>query len=176
MNDNGSVAKTTVDGANFEIEEQSPFNMGWWSFKKNGPAVRYEVAICIQTGWIVWINGPFPAGRYSDTKIACECGLLDNLQPGEKIIVDAGYKGHDHIFERSGLRNVYGSMKRSSRARHETINGRFKEFNILKNRFRHPLEKHGIVFGAIANIVQLSIQLGVHEPFQVNYNDSGLHA
>jgi len=43
-------------------------------------------------------------------------------------------------------------MKSDSRARHETINRMFKEWNILQNRFRYSIQKHGIVFGAIANI------------------------
>lgn len=54
----------TVDGTDFCIEEQRLFNREWYSSHKfNGPAVRYEIGVCIQeTRWIVWVNGPFKAG------------------------------------------------------------------------------------------------------------------
>jgi len=130
------------------VFEQSPFNAGWWSFKKNAACVRYEVAVNIQNGWIVWINGPFPAGLYSDCRITVECGLLDNLQPDEKIIVDRGYPGHNDIFVWPGGPNaLYAQMKRDSRACHETINQLFKEWSILNNHFRYAVEKHGMVLG-----------------------------
>ena len=59
--------------------------------------------------------------------------------------------------------------KQIVRARHETINRRFKEWRVLKEVFRHALEKHGVVFMSVANIVQLSLE---HQPtWQVEYND-----
>ena len=71
MNDNGSRCKITVDGTDFRIREPHPFNKErWFSKKFKGPGVRYEVGICIQTGWIVWLNGPFPCGEFPDLKIA----------------------------------------------------------------------------------------------------------
>jgi hypothetical protein len=49
----------TVDGTDFWVYEPTPFDTQWYSHKINGPALRYEVAVCIKkTGWIVWIN-PF---------------------------------------------------------------------------------------------------------------------
>jgi len=130
------------------------------------------VAINIQNGWIVWVNGPYPAGAYSDSRIAVDCGLLDNLQPGETVVVDRGYKGHDDVFQRpTGQHTALEKMKSESRAQHESINRMFKEWNILKGHFKYPLNKHGIVFGAVANIVQLCIELHVREPFTVHYDD-----
>ncbi len=131
------------------------------------------MALNIQNGWIVWINGPFPAGLYSDCRITVECGLLDNLRHGEKIIVDRGYPGHNDVFVRPGGPNaLYAQMKKDSRARHETINWMFKEWSILNNRFRYAVQKHGLVFGAIANIVQLCIEQDARRPFMVYYNDN----
>ena len=62
--------KVTVDGTDFRIQEPIPFNPKWYSYKFKGPGLRYEVAICIKTGWIVWVNGPFPAGEWPNRKIA----------------------------------------------------------------------------------------------------------
>ena len=54
------------------------------------------------------------------------------------------------------------------RARHETVNRRFKQFGILGTKFRHPKEKHVHVFMAIAVITQITIKNG-HPLFPVNY-------
>lgn len=62
MDDNGSTCLVSVDGTDFQICEPSKFDEKWFSHNFNGPSVRYEIAVCIQTGWIVWINGPFPCG------------------------------------------------------------------------------------------------------------------
>ena len=57
------------------------------------------------------------------------------------------------------------------RARHETVNGRFKDWRCLKQQWRHSLEKHGAVFRAVAGVVQVAIQNG-EQLFQVEYNDA----
>ena len=59
----------SIDGTDCRIQEPTPFDPLWYSHKFNGPGVRYEVGICIQTGWIVWVHGPFPAGDFPDIKI-----------------------------------------------------------------------------------------------------------
>jgi len=106
----------------FGIFEPSPYNPGWYSFKINGPGIHYKVAINIQNGWIVWVNGPYPAGAYSDSRTAVDCSLLDNLQPGETVIVDWGYKGHGEVFKwPTGQQNALEKMKSQSRAWHESL-------------------------------------------------------
>ena len=50
--DNGSRNKMTVDGKDCRISEQKPFWGGWKSHKFNGPALRYEVGVGIQSGEI----------------------------------------------------------------------------------------------------------------------------
>ena len=60
----------SIDGTNFRIYEPSPFSPKWFSHKFHGPGLRYEVGIAIRTGWIVWINGPYPPGDWPDVRIA----------------------------------------------------------------------------------------------------------
>ena len=55
------------------------------------------------------------------------------------------------------------------RSRHETVNKRMKQFNVLKNCFRHDIEKHGYCFDAIAVITQLAIAKGGEPLFPVPY-------
>jgi hypothetical protein len=134
----------------------------------NGPAVRYEIGVSIQTGWIVWANGPFPAG-HSDSKIAKSL-VYDLLLPREKMVVDGGYRdGFNHYESPTGQRTLYEKMKSNARARHETVNSRIRRWSALTDIFRHDVQaRHAPVFYAILNITQLQILF--EEPlFQVEY-------
>jgi hypothetical protein len=85
------TCKVTVDGTNCQIQEPWPFkevNEKWWySHEFKGPGLRYEVAICIQTGDMVWINGPFMCGNPPDLKIF-PWNLKHRLAPGEMVEAD----------------------------------------------------------------------------------------
>ena len=58
--------------------------------KINGTALRYEVAISVMSAEIIWVSNPYPAGEWSDLRIMRD-GLVFELLPGEKVIVDCGY-------------------------------------------------------------------------------------
>ena len=90
MQDNESICKMTVDGTDCRIEEPQPFDRQWYSHKFRGPGVRYKIGLYIQTGCIVWVNGPFPCGSWPDLKIA-RADIFHKLAPGEKILADGGY-------------------------------------------------------------------------------------
>ena len=158
-----------MDGTDFHIYEPTPFNRKWYSHKFKGPGVRYEIGLCIQTGDIVWVNGPFPCGAYPDGKIATQEGLEDCLDDCERYVCDGGYYG-PRAEKPNGLNNADQYMKKVVRARHETVNRRFKQFRILEQVFRHRLTRHGIVFWAVANLTQLAIDDGL-PLFQVQYDD-----
>ena len=170
-----------MDGTDFRIQEPTPFHRRWYSHKFHGPAVRYEVAINIQNGYICHVNGPFPAGAWPDQAIAWDrlCWLLANSDfPDEKALADGGYNGAPQFFETpNGLNNEDQRMKQCARARHETVNRQFKRWKILSERYHNSLERHGLVFMAIANITQLFIEVNGHDEegneaiFQVEYND-----
>ena len=49
----------------------------------NGPALRYEIALEIKTGHIVWAYGGFPPGEYPDLKIARKNLLKCFIQASE---------------------------------------------------------------------------------------------
>jgi len=161
----------TVDGTDFRIQEPSPFNRKWYSSKFNGPGVRYEVGICIQSGDIVWIHGPFPCGLMPDIRIF-RIKLKDLLLPGEQVIADKGYRGDPKTCTPFEAKNECHKKAMSrARARHETINGRFKRWGCLKQVWRHNRTKHYLVFKAVATITQLEMENG-RPPFQVTtYED-----
>lgn len=152
---------TSVDGTDFRIEEPTPFDPKWYSHKFKGPGVRYEVVIGIHNKYIVSINGPYPCGAWPDLKIARH-DLIKKLIPGERIEADNGYSGEpSHLSiamdNNNGSRHV---MKADIRARHENVNSRFKKWDMLNDKFRYDLDKHGNVFGAVAVITQLEIENG----------------
>jgi hypothetical protein len=61
-------------------------------------------------------------------------------------------------------------MQGRVRARHETLNGRLKNWGILSQVYRHVIMKHGDVFQACAVVTQLTVENG--EPlFEVEYAD-----
>lgn len=168
---NGSECLITVDGTDFRIQEPQPFSTDWYGHKFNGPGLRYEVGVCIQTAWIVWVAGPYPCGKYPDLSIFRR-NLEKRLLVGEKVLADGGYQdAHGGTTETpNGLRNFDQYMKQVARARHETINRRFKQFAVLNTTYRGDLTFHKYIMMAISNIVQIDIKYG-SSPFDVYYND-----
>ena len=143
------------------MPEQPSFRR-FYSHKFKRAGYRYEVALCIQTGEIVWINGPFPCGAFSDLTIFRKALKQKLLQAKEKAIADLGYRGEPNtiILPNPMDSKMIQQMKSEVRARHEHVNKRFKNFGILKQCFRHDLEKHEAVFTACAVLSQISISCG----------------
>ncbi len=161
----------SVDSTDFQV----PFaGRKFHSHKyKFGSAVRYEVAICILTGDLVWVNGPYEPGIWNDIAIFRN-SLLSMLEDGERAEGDDGYRGAAPKFIKcpASIGNVTAMETQQAfvRRRHETINRRFKQWGILKQVYRGDVTKHGQVFRLVAIITQLAIESG--EPlFQVDYED-----
>jgi len=151
------------------VQEVHPFDRRFYSHKFKSAGVRYEVAVAIHSGDIVWINGPFKAGQWPDIRIFRR-GLMRMLEPGEMVEADAGYRGE---INRVRIPTQYSSIaerqaKALARARHETINTLFKNWGITKTRFRHPLRRHQPAFKAIVCLTQMGFNAG-NKPFQVVY-------
>lgn len=105
---------------------------------------------------IVWINGGYPCGEYSDLKLAREAYVL-NVDTGERTWADKGYR--DELFFILPHPNKIDVHSRVM-ARHETINKRMRQFQALQQSFRHDLRKHPIVVNAVANLTQLMLENG----------------
>ena len=159
-----------MDGTDFRIQQQVPFWTGWYSYKFNGPGLRYEVGLSIQTGWIVWINGPYPPGRWPDINIFRH-QLKNHLLPHERVEADDGYRG-DRKVDCPGDNSpdlAQSHIKALVRGRHETVNRRMKQFAILHNTFRYDVGKHSYCFDAIAVVTQLNIEFGGEPLYSVPY-------
>lgn len=103
----------TVDGTHFAIHEPNPFDERWYSHKYNGAAVAYEVVVCIQTGRIVWINGPFP-GSWHDLDIFHN-DFVWQLEPWEMV------------------RRIMVTLTIQSSAKQD-VNSALPDFNILSSQ------------------------------------------
>ena len=168
----------SIDGTDFRIPQQGKACKGnpFASHKYAGKsALRYELGIDILEGNLVWIQGPYPAGKFNDIAIFNKV-LRHYLEPWERVEADNGYVGHgDKIKCPKNVANPPENLKMQGRvrARHETLNGRLKNWGILSQTFRHDISLHGSVFHACAVITQLMIDNG--EPlFNVEYNDEGI--
>ena len=167
MRDTHQRSALVVDGTDYRIFEPRAlgFNPGWFSHKFRGPGVRWEVATCINTGWIVWIHGPFPCGTYSDLRIY-RMALKTHLLPGERVVADGTYKDPTVILKQQARNPEHAREMALARSRHEIVNGRFKDFGALSQVFRHDRNKHRFVFTPIAVITQLEIMTG-GAPFDI---------
>jgi hypothetical protein len=102
------------------------------------------------------------------------------IPPGEKVHADLGYIGErDCIVVPMDVEanDVAGkdaqAIAAAIRARHETVNKRLKQFEVLKRVFRHDVQHHQPAFMACAVTTQLTIERG--EPlYAIDYDESKL--
>jgi hypothetical protein len=165
----------TVDGTDFHIPQKGAATKGnaFGSHKYVGKsALRYELWVDILAGNLVWIQGPYPAGKYTDITIFNKV-LRNFLEPGERVEADEGYRGHpDKIKWLGSVANLAENRAMQGRVRacHETLNGQLKNWGILSQVFRHHITMHGDVFRACTVVTQLTIENG-ELLFEVEYAD-----
>lgn len=153
----------SLDGVDFKIQEPHPFSPAYFSHKFKAAGLRYEIAISIHTGEIVWCHGGYPCGKYPDITVA-RMHLVGLLNENEKVIADRGYNDPCVFILPTEANKGRHKMIMS---RHETVNKRIRHFNILQHTFRHDKSLHGKCFHAVLNLVALTIK---HEEplFSVN--------
>ena len=154
----------SVDGTDCPIQEpkredgEKGVDKKWYSHKFKGSGLRYELGVATHSSDIVWVNGPFPCGAFSDLKIYKEMGLSEKLiEAGEKCIADGTYR-HYTVSQKGRGRSSWRKQKNRLRARHETANNRIKIFDCFNQRWRHSHEMHGHAFRAAVFLTQLSFQ------------------
>jgi hypothetical protein len=86
----------TVNGTNFRVPQKGMGTKGnaFTSHKYVGKsALCYELGMSILGGDLVWIQGLYPAGKYTDIKILSKV-LHHFLDLEEQVKADEGYVGH----------------------------------------------------------------------------------
>lgn len=83
----------------FEIRTEKPSSLRAqalsYSNYKGTNTAKFLIGISPQ-GCIIFISDGW-AGRTSDKKITSECGILDNLIPGDIILADRGFTVHELV-------------------------------------------------------------------------------
>jgi len=163
-----------LDGTDYMISLQ--FNQNFFGYKFRAPGLRYEIATCIRTGKIVWINGPYPPGIYNDLMVA-RMGIIHYLEDRERFEADDGYEALAPRYAK-----VPGNLTRDEskmelqqhvQRRHEQMNSQFKNWGVLRQRFWHlDLSLHLACFRAVAVILEVSLELGVHTVNDIDYRDT----
>jgi hypothetical protein len=125
------------------------------------------VAVCISTGWIVWLNGPYRCGSWNDLKIAKD-GLHHILDHGERYIADGGYNTPQALNPHDAFSHEERMYMQICRTRHETINRLFKNFAIVGTVFKRDVGKHGLFLYSVANVVQVGIMFKEIRPFAIS--------
>jgi len=149
----------TLDPAHPEFSKDE----GHYSKKFNKAAWSYELGISLTAG-LIWMNGPYKAGKNNDIVIFRKPnGLLEKLRqlPGKKAIGDLGYRGEPKYVSFFNGHDPKPVAKFKTRAleRHEHFNGMMKVFKILSERFRTSKEKFAKAFEAVAVICQYKCDL-----------------
>ena len=142
----GNDCLLSVDCTDFRIPNR--YGRAFASFKYKGKsALRYEIALDIEKGDISWINGGYPAGKWTDIEIFRE-GLMLWLDTHERVEADDGYIGEARMYVKcpASFPNPpeKEEMQSRVRARQETINKRFKQWEILKQVYRHDIMPQGM--------------------------------
>ena len=147
-------------------------NTNFYSHKFHKAALAYEVGISIFTDKCVWIEGPFPAGKHDISIYRSKLkGVMKKKAPGKLAVGDRGYRGEADLITIPSSHDGQDVRDFKSRAlsRHETFNGRLKNFTVLDERFRHGhdrkqeddmVRKHQACFFACAVLVQVEMDLG----------------
>ena len=87
------------------------------------------------------------------------------------VEVDQGYVGQPNkicMKNELGVSENQFEAKARARARGEMINGRFKNFCILMDRYRHKISMHSYVFHIVAVLMQILLTT-VSPTFKVDY-------
>lgn len=159
---NHKTTKVTFDGTDCRVYEVDgwPVRKIWYSHKFAAAGVRYEVGVCIATGEIVWINGPFKCGTWPDINIY-RLKAKKSLSAGEMVVADKGYRGDPTVRTKySAVSKTDQRAMKKALTRHENVNADLKSFGVLSQQFRHPIHKHRTCFSAVAISVQLAYNRG----------------
>jgi hypothetical protein len=134
----------------------------YYSGKKKRHTIKYEIAVQLVTGRIVWMAGGVP-GSTHDLDIARNCGLIEQLLAGEKILADKAYVAEEcfiHPFKGAETEEerVFNSAVSSLREIVEHSIGRIKLFHFTKQAWRHELSLHLIAFKVVCHALNVELE------------------
>lgn len=160
----------SIDGTHCLIEEPRKFpDSKWYSHKFHGPALTYQIVLSLHESKVLSIIGPYPAGNSDLTVYRMEDGIKNMIPHGSRLIGDRGYVGEPETISTPNDHDTLraAQFKGRARSRHETFNGRLKDFNVLDQAYRHTgrqaivlddYEDHKQIFESVCILVQYDLQ------------------
>jgi hypothetical protein len=85
-----------INGTDFQITQKDTMTRGnaFASHKYTGKSThQYKLGINILAENLVWVSGPYPAGKWNDINFFFN-KLAHCLEPGERVEANNGYLGH----------------------------------------------------------------------------------
>ena len=184
-NDRGDDCLISVDATDCAFQQilinnpekpgKKMINKALYSFKLNGPGLRYEIGLSLLSNDIVWINGPFCPGDWNDLEIFRH-DLMHKLEPGERVEADNIYTSEAAFVvtpKSLTTKEEQLAMMKRVEGRHEALNKHVKNWKCIKDNYRvkgtamEKMEKHGTLFRACAIVKQVAMQMGVGELYDV---------
>jgi hypothetical protein len=153
-----------TDNKRWELKHPTmPLNRKIYSKKFNHGASKWQIVLDVHKPKCVGVYGPCRGGLHDQTMLK-ESGILEKLKKGKLAIVDRGYikkaNRHKLSWPNDHDSKAVNNFKSRARMRHETFNGRLKNFAICSCPFRHSQKKHGIAFLAVVVTVQYQMDNG----------------
>jgi len=141
---------------------QFPFLQNlYYSGKSKKHAIKYEVAVKLETGEIVWVTGGVP-GRIHDLKLYRMGGLNNLLLPGEYLLADKAYIGGRNVI--TPYRGAVSPRQRqwnhdvsSKRQIVEHTFARIKYFQFTQKKWRNDRALHPRLFTILCHIVNIDM-------------------
>jgi hypothetical protein len=153
----------SLDGTDCWIDEHRPFDSDYGSHKFKHAGLRYEIGLALGCSRIIWWNGGVPCGANPDLQLA-RSSFVHELGANQRAAADKGYQDGNVHFMTPVNNPITEQMKNFNKkhkvmmARHEMVNKRMKQFDILRRWHHRDDEFHKICFGAIINITQLALE------------------
>ena len=186
INDRGDDCLASIDCTDCHFQQilvdnpekpgKKMVNKSLFSYKMNGPGLRYEIGLSLLSNDIVWINGPFCPGDWNDLEIFRH-SLMGRLETGERVEADNIYNAEAPRYvvcpqSCTTKEESLGLMKRVE-GRHESLNKHIKNWKCIKGKFdvrgtpQEKIEKHRKLFCACAVVKQIAMQMGVGELYEI---------
>jgi DDE superfamily endonuclease len=133
-----------------------------YAYKNNVAGLNYQIVLSLWTNKIWYANAGDPGSTHDMTAIRAE--FIDMVPEGCRVIADDGYTGRSEREKRIfSVRNTLDDkevkdFKANAKARQEQLNKRLKDYDCLRKKFRHGVDKHRKCFAAVLVLVQYAIE------------------
>ena len=128
--------------------------------------MKYQTVVSMKHPRILLVSTGFPGSKH-DLTISSKTGLIGLLiELNETCIGDKAYQGppvfitpykNYNNIELTIYQEIYNQLLEKFRNNVERINKRLKIYQCLKQQWRHPIEKHALIFHVVSILTNISL-------------------